>query len=966
MKKIVAILLALLMQLAGCAPAVDDITSTPEVTDAPDVTDAQDTTPDDNGQQETDPKESTPVETNPPETDPPETEPPVKVDRFDYSIDVKEDTYVLNKDNSGDQSKKSFSTDVLIDLKSNKNSLTRYGYLKFDISSLVGDNDFTCIDLDLTLTWRQNDAGNPELAAVEVYGCETEWKGEEVTFNNQPMSFDLITSQNAISTQKITTSFAITDYVRKALANGQTEIALYLKEATPVTPLRLKFASKESGENIPKLSVYYGTKVDEQTYSGKTELGDPDLSKNGLDVILGQDKGEMLTLKAKEDTYVEAGTSADTNFGGAELIDFKAATSTINNYYRVSLIKFDISNIPESTGYAALVLNCISMENTSIPTTVHVYGCNPAQWQESSVTYNSIPDREELINTVVVKSTGNVYVDVTDYVNMCREFGEKEIAFYLEGDADSIRRLKFSSNESDKGGPVLNISNGDLAFSTYVHYKGENPWQVAMDVVSEWFDRWEEIKKGGDPDAKVLVKDPAEYTLTVDATRSGGTNGAETKYSQYKTRNIDTLKGYTANTSETKKYDVYGGFMDESMKQEATGFFYTKKIGDRWWTIDPLGYPFFRTAIVNVSMGNSAQKARTLAKYGDAANWAQAITDRLHEIGFNSTGGWSTIDTLIKSEKPLAQTQIIGLVGSYASTMGLNISQSGSTDLVGNALPVFDPDFAKYVDTKVNSTVSKYADSSDIYGWMSDNELPDETNMLDNTLAFDPTDMRFIYSYATAWTFMYMKTGKTSVSAADLTDELRKEYRAMVYDRLFSLTCKALDKYAPNHQYMGCRFLAGCYKDEYVLRVAGYWCDLITLNYYGVWEAEPNVIANIQKWAGKPFVITEWYAKGMDVWEADNRMTNKSGAGWTVRTQADRGRFYQNYALQLLECKGCVGFDWFKLWDNDPEDLTTDLSNRNANKGILSNSGDEYTELTKYMEELNNQKYNLIKYFDAR
>ena len=150
------------------------------------------------------------------------------------------------------------------------------------------------------------------------------------------------------------------------------------------------------------------------------------------------------------------------------------------------------------------------------------------------------------------------------------------------------------------------------------------------------------------------------------------------------------------------------------------------------------------------------------------------------------------------------------------------------------------------------------------------------------------------------------------------------------------------------------------------MRVAGYWCDVITLNYYGAWEGDPVLMSNMEKWAGKPFVITEWYAKGMDVWEKDNRMTNQSGAGWTVRTQNDRGMFYQNYALMLLECKGCVGFDWFQYWDNDPDNLNADSSNRNANKGIYSIYYEEYTELTKYMDELNNQKYTLINFFDAR
>ena len=213
---------------------------------------------------------------------------------------------------------------------------------------------------------------------------------------------------------------------------------------------------------------------------------------------------------------------------------------------------------------------------------------------------------------------------------------------------------------------------------------------------------------------------------------------------------------------------------------------------------------------------------------------------------------------------------------------------------------------------------------------------------------------------------MYMKTGKNDVSVADVTDELRREYRAMVYDRYFEVVNKMLDRYAPYHQYMGCRFLAGCYRDEYVMRVAGYWCDVITFNYYGAWDADFELVANQVRWAGKPFVVTEWYAKGMDIWEKDNRMTNESGAGWTVKDQNARGQYYQNYALSLLECKGCVGFDWFLYWDNDPDNLAADLSNRNSNKGIIDNDGNEYTDLTKYMDELNNQKYNLIDFFDAR
>jgi hypothetical protein len=161
------------------------------------------------------------------------------------------------------------------------------------------------------------------------------------------------------------------------------------------------------------------------------------------------------------------------------------------------------------------------------------------------------------------------------------------------------------------------------------------------------------------------------------------------------------------------------------------------------------------------------------------------------------------------------------------------------------------------------------------------------------------------------------------------------------------------------------------------MRVAGYWCDVVTANYYGAWNADFELLANQANWAGKPVVITEWYAKGMDVWEKDNRMTNKSGAGFTVRTQTDRGLFYQNYALMLMECKGCVGFDWFQYIDNDPspeviytvkngEKVWKDESSVDANKGIVDNSHRPYDELVEAMTEINKNVYRLIEHFDSK
>ena len=953
MKRFFAIVLAALMLFGSCG-APTDTTESPGITDVPEITDAPDVT-------------DSPQVTDAPETEPPETAPSVKKD--DFSIEVKEDayTYMASGNKYVDDN---FGSEVDLQLKSEAKGPARYTYLKFDISALAGDKDFTAVDLKLMLKAKQNDPGNPQYAVVEVYGAPADsWSENTLTYNNQPNPYELVASRDDINGNGKIFEFPVASYVRHALSKGETQVAFYIKENTS-TPLHIKFESKESEKAGPELTVYYGSKVDNSVYSGtgaETEA-EPEISKTGLDSIIGLHKTDVKKVYAIEDTYVQAGKTADENFGTSEMLDFKAVGAKPNEYYRITLLKFDVSEIGGIEYEKAYIeLNCTVIESQNHPTRINVFGCYPGDWEEMKVTYNTLPEKEELLTSVVVTGTGTLRIDVTDYVKKLVKAGYKEISFWLEGDADSVRRLNFTSREDGTAAPAIVLGTGGANFTTALNYKDVNPWDAAMEYVSTWLNRWEIIKLGGDPTLEMLEKDMSEYSLKVGATTAGNTKGADTKYTSYPTRNISTLNGYTASTAENAKYDVYGGLIDESMKQEATGFFYTKKVGDRWWTFDPLGYPFFRASVVTIIPGSSdRQKAVVKEKYGNNTVWAQATTDRLRELGFNSAGGWSSIGSLIKADNPITQTNIMYVLKKYCQEYDLDISEGGATTLLHNMMPVFDPEFEVKADSVVKNAVSAYATNPNVYGWMSDNELPDSVRVLDSALMLDTTDSRFIYTYATAWTFMYLKTGKTDVSTTDVTDELRREYRAMVYDRYFEVVSKMLERYAPYHQYMGCRFLQGCYRDEYVMRVAGYWCDLITFNYYGAWEADFELVANQVRWAGKPFVVTEWYAKGMDVWEKDNRMTNASGAGWTVKDQNARGQYYQNYALSLLECKGCVGFDWFLYWDNDPDNLDADLSNRDSNKGIIDNDGNEYTDLTKYMNELNNQKYNLINFFDAR
>lgn len=688
---------------------------------------------------------------------------------------------------------------------------------------------------------------------------------------------------------------------------------------------------------------------------------------NPVEVIKNERKD--IILPACEATYVLNGTSErafdslDQNFNDSEILHLKADDGS-GHLCRKILLKFDLSAFAgRETTHMELVLNVVGAQSNG-GTVLEVYETDPESWDANTVTFRTCPVAGRLIFRTDSAGKGTNVFLISDYLREKMENGAGKVAFLLQGDNKEPLHLQFVSGKKQiENGPRIVASSCTYGFHTDVSCMdgAENAWKNAAEMYEEWKNDWDRIAARGDSDAELLNEDSAEYSLRVKATRS-----PKIAYRTFATRSMKTLHGFVPDCGEETKLDEYGGLICEE-KFQKTGFFHIEKRNGRFWNVDPLGNPFFRKAIVGVSPGSSDhQRERVLSACGTSEKWAEHETKHLRDdLGFNSVGAWSDVEHLARVREPLALCKIVGFVTGYAGSLGMNNSTGGSTTFVGGAIPVFDPDFVRFSEKQAEKAVKPYADNPHFYGWMSDNELHAELRLLDTYLMLDYTNPSFAYSYTAAWTFLREMCGKSSVSIGDVTDEMRKLFRAMIYNRYFRVCREALRKYDENHLYMGCRFLPGCYRDEQVERVAGEWCDVISLNYYGVWQPESELIRDIQKWSGRPFVVTEWYAKGMDACTPKSRLTNESGAGWTCLTQADRAAFYQNYALKLLECRGCVGFDWFKTWDNDPDNLKADLSNRNSNKGIYNNDYEEYTEVTCAMAELNRNAYRLIDYFDS-
>ncbi len=445
----------------------------------------------------------------------------------------------------------------------------------------------------------------------------------------------------------------------------------------------------------------------------------------------------------------------------------------------------------------------------------------------------------------------------------------------------------------------------------------------------------------------------SEYSIMVE---SRVAKSKEKQYGEWKawpTRAVSTLQQYKP---AAIAIDKYGGRTDVKLK--STGYFSAVKEKDRWWIADPDGNAFINIGVVSVSAGPSdSSKLALQQQFGDVSKWATATYTLLRNNGFNSLGAWSDVEqakaAASQNKQPFSYTIIKNFMSDYGKQKGGVYQQAGHMGYPDNTIFVFDPEFETFCDKYAQQLAANKNDKN-LFGYFSDNELPFERLSLDRYLGKkDTTDHG--YQAARRW------IEERGISKTAITDSVRHLFLGFMADRYYSIVARAIKKYDPNHLYLGSRLHFYELKVKPFFEAVGRYVDVIAINYYRFWTPVAEDMKNWEAWSGKPFLVTEWYTKGMD-----SGMPNYSGAGWIVRTQEERGLFYQNFALGLLESGNCVGFQWFKYQDNDPANINADPSNTDANKGIVSNRYKVYQPLLDKMKELNTQVYSLIDFFDAR
>ncbi len=623
------------------------------------------------------------------------------------------------------------------------------------------------------------------------------------------------------------------------------------------------------------------------------------------------------------DTYAQGGTSSATIHGSETVIAYKNYSGTNMDTARKAFLKFDLSAYPHNAVHSAVLELRTSYIQDGIVTETAVQEVSDLSWTEDTLCWNNMPTPESKVLGKVLQADTvcmPVKIDLTEFINGCLASGKTEFSICVQDSGNKNGRTEFSSRE------------------------GAVPPTLKLKLSAE--------EEGSAP-----TETERKYDYITMETRRTSTPRTGS-YQPVQSRVLASLRDFTPRDTKPE-LSQYGG--DLSRKDIATGFFYVKKIGDRWWMVDPEGYLVMNMAMVNLQYGvTENEKIGQEKVYGDNDAWAEGATQLVKdELGFNAAGAWSNDAILRTVENPISYTKLIYFVTGYGDEIGNTYQDNGHKSFNNNVMPVFDPGFEVFCDKLAATNIAPLKDDPYLIGWFSDNELPIDYNLLDKYLKADATNPVYVYAYETAWEWLRQRRGEDATTA-DITGRDRMDFLEFVYDRYAQVVSRSIKRYDPNHMYIGSRLLSASKMLEGIHKAMGRYCDVVSLNYYSQWEANVDLLRELESWSNKPIVLTEFYTKG-----DDSGMGNTSGAGWMVKTQNDRGLHYEQFVLGCLESKTCVGWHWFRYKDNDPNDPNSDPSNVDGNKGIINTSFEVYTDLTDRMRVMNYNVYDLIDYFDG-
>jgi len=378
-------------------------------------------------------------------------------------------------------------------------------------------------------------------------------------------------------------------------------------------------------------------------------------------------------------------------------------------------------------------------------------------------------------------------------------------------------------------------------------------------------------------------------------------------------------------------------------KPHSKKFFHTQKQQQRWWLINPQGERYLSIAANSVRQYTSHYTPFTsntaVIDSIHPSIWRYSVLNLWQQAGLNGFGAWSDIPSLFKqvpNNKNYHYSINLNCLGGYRK-------QSGQQRKV---LAIFDPEFQQYCQKEV-AKYRTYHQDTQLLGYFTDNEINFWGIKISDYLALnDPRNPNY---HATR---QWLKAQKMALTSP-FTDAQNILFRRFVLAHYLKITTRSILAHDSNHLIMGPRLYHHEKNNPLFMKTLGQYVDIVAINYYGKWQPTAQEMANWTEWSGKPFLVSEFYVKAKNT-----GLNNISGAGWLVNTQTDRGLFYQNFVLSLLESKHCIGWHWYRYQDA--------RGKQSANKGLVDKYYQSYPDLIHLMYAINHQAYQLADELDRK
>ena len=404
--------------------------------------------------------------------------------------------------------------------------------------------------------------------------------------------------------------------------------------------------------------------------------------------------------------------------------------------------------------------------------------------------------------------------------------------------------------------------------------------------------------------------------------------------------------------------DTYGGLPGSGPKLglTATGFFHVQKKGTpkkpQWFLVDPAGNAYFHLGVCGFQPGDDytyvkdrqqiyawlppydseykaaysaepywsrdvfsfyvANQIRKYGRYDPEALQARMI-HRVRSAGFNAVGAFSGVSQADRA----AKFPWVDILPLSPDALG------GRIDGLRGLFDPFKPEVAQKMDAAFAGSVAASAKEPLLIGYFLDNEqaFEDIPRVIPGLKGDQPAkaelvrELRAKYpdvaAFNAAWGLQATSFDALGDMALPVTTKAAgadmDAYTGTFIEAYYRLIHDTFRKHDKTHMLLGNRWQPVTANSEQLCRIAGKYCDMLSVNYY-TYGVDKTFLKRLYEWSGgRPFLLSEFY------WSSPAESGLPGGSA--VKTQHERGLAYRNYVDQAASTGFVAGIEWFILID---------------------------------------------------